>query len=109
LVLQEGGTPMSQSFLDELQSVSKANGWGIVFEPQMNWDSNPTAHLELPNQAWHILLETAKKFATQLTDTEKVNACIHEARTQLSEAILKTAVRLDNLPSVQTQVKMDGI
>jgi hypothetical protein len=109
LVLQEGGAPMSQSFLDELQMVSNTNGWGLTFQPQMNWDDNPTAHLELSNPAWRTLLETAKKFTSQLTDTEQVNTCIKEARAQLNEAVLKTAVRLDNTLSVQTQVKMDGI
>jgi hypothetical protein len=104
LVLQEGGTPTAQSFLDELQTVSKANGWGIVFEPQMNWDSNRTAHLELPYQAWHILLETAKKFTSQLTDTERVNAAIQETRIQLSEAVLTTAARLDSLLNVQARL-----
>jgi hypothetical protein len=105
LVLQEGGTPMSQSFLDELQGVSKANGWGLAFEPQMNWDGNPTAHLELSHHAWPILLETAKKFTSQLTDTEKVNDCIREARTQFSESVLKTAARLDSLMNAQAQVR----
>lgn len=109
LVLQEGGTPMSQSFLDELQMVSKANGWGLTFEPQMNWSDNPNAHLELSNPAWRILLETAKKFTAQLTDTERVNACIQEAHTQLNEAVLKTASRLDSLLSARAQAETDGL
>jgi hypothetical protein len=100
LVLQEGGPPMSLSLLDELRTVSKANGWKFDFQPQKTWDGDPVVHLEMSNHAWQTLLETTKKFTAQLTDTEKVDACIRETRNQLSEAVLKTATRLDNSLSV---------
>ena len=72
-------------------------------------DDNPTAHLELSNPAWRILLETAKKFTAQLTDTERVNACLQEAHTQLNEAVLKTVARLDSLLSARAQAETDGL
>jgi hypothetical protein len=75
----------------------------------MNWDSNPAAHLELSSHAWQILLETAKRFTSQLTDTEKVNACIQEARAQLSEPVLKTAARLESSLNMQARYETEGV
>jgi hypothetical protein len=97
LALREGGTPMCQSFLDKLQSVSNANEWRIVFGPQMSWDDNPTALLKLPHHAWSILLETAKDFISHLSDKEKVDICMQEIRMQFDSDVLNTAMRLDRV------------
>lgn len=105
LVLQEGGPPMSLALLDELRTAAKAHGWNFDFQPQKDWDADPVVHLELSTHAWQVLLETAKKFTAQLTDTEKVDACIWETRMQLSKAVLETAVRLENSLSMQAPVK----
>jgi hypothetical protein len=99
LALREGGAPMSQSFLDELHTVSRKNGWGMIFDAHMKWDSNPAAYLEAPNHAWRTMLETAKQFTSQLTDTATVEACMQDVRIQFSDEVLETAARFDGLIS----------
>ena len=96
LTLQEGGAPMAQSLLDKLHLVATTHGWEINFNLQLNRDSKPSTHSDLPIYAWKILLTTAKNFTSQLTDDDKVENCMQDVHAQFNEVVSKTLVRLES-------------
>ena len=84
-VFREGGETMSQSLLDGLLETSKKHNWQMRFNLQTILDGDYS--LEVLREALPILLETAKQFASGVTDPEIVGAQMQTLSMQFSEAV----------------------
>jgi hypothetical protein len=92
MALSEGGATMSQSLLDELHITAQKYGWQMQFNPQTILDGTlypvPVLRSALP-----VLLETAKRFASRITDPGQVEAQLQKLHAQFGEAVLKNVER----------------
>jgi hypothetical protein len=88
LTFREGGAPLSQQLLDELQSIARKKGWQLKFNPQLLLDGGSESP-EVLKAALPLLLDTSKKFTTQISDSVIVEAQIRSVDSQISEATHK--------------------
>ena len=93
LALQAGGASMSQMLLDELQTQAHKNGWGLKFNPQTILDAGMESDDTL-DEALPALVETAKQFASRLTDAMTVETEMQKIHSQFNEAIHRTVLNL---------------
>jgi hypothetical protein len=85
---QEGGAGMSSALLDEMQMMAQKRGWYLKLNPQTILDGE-SASLDSLREALPVLLESAKRFAAQLTDSDTVEAELQSISLQFSESIHK--------------------
>lgn len=84
---------MSQALLDELQSQAIENGWQLQFNPQTILESANDSPAEL-GEALAALMETARYFATRLTDTMTVETEMQKIHSKFSQAVHSTVASL---------------
>lgn len=89
LTLGEGGAAMSQALLDELQEHARQNDWQLHFNPQTILHSEMDSPARL-GDALTELVEVAKRFVSQLTDTDTVEQEMKKIDTQFGENVRKT-------------------
>ncbi len=85
LVFHEGGKTMSQSLLNKLLEASTEHNWQMRFNPETVLDGDYS--LEVLRKALPILLETAKRYASGVTDPKIVGAQMQSLRMQFDEAV----------------------
>jgi hypothetical protein len=87
-VYQTAGAHMGVLFQDNLRQIAKEHQWQFQFDPQRppNYAEYSLGQLrdELP-----VLLESARRFATHLTDAQSVEAEMQTISAQFSEAFQK--------------------
>jgi len=91
LVSREGGETMSQSLLDELLETSKKHNWQMQFDLQTVVKGDYP--LQILQEALPILLETAKQFASRVTDPQTVDAHMQTLNVQFGEAVHQDVAR----------------
>jgi hypothetical protein len=84
MAFHEGGAVMSQAFMDRLQETSKRYDWQMQFDHQTVLDTTNCSLKEL-REALPILLETAKKFVSEIMDPVAVEARMQAINLQLGE------------------------
>ncbi|HEX5810136.1 MAG TPA: hypothetical protein VFY25_15815 [Anaerolineales bacterium] len=93
LTLGEGGAAMSQALLDELQAHARQNDWQLRFNPQTIVHSELKSPVILAD-ALTALLETAKRFVSQLTDEDTVEREMEKIDAQFGGKIHETVQSL---------------
>jgi len=84
MATHQGGMAMSQALLDRLEGIAKRYDWQMQFNHQTILDSTKYS-LKLLKKALPILLESAKKFVSEIMDPAVVEARIQEINSQLGE------------------------
>jgi hypothetical protein len=85
-VYRTGGGHLGLLFLENLGQTTKERQWQFQFDPK----SLPTYaeySLDVLREELPILVETAKRFASQLTDEKSVEAEVQAISAQFSEAV----------------------
>lgn len=85
LVSHEGGKPMAQSLLDELLETSTRHNWPMQFNLQTVLEGDYP--LRILQEALPALFETAKQFASRVTDPQAVEAAMQTLNVQFGEAV----------------------
>lgn len=86
LAFRTGGAQLGLAFLEHLQLTAKEHQWPLEFD----LDSllvNAEYELRLLREAFPILLESAKSFVAQLTDSNTVEIEMQSISSQFSEAV----------------------
>lgn len=94
IAFSEGGATMSQSLLDELHIIAQKYGWQMQFNPQTILDGTlyPVAVLR---SALPVLLETAKRSVSRITEPGQVEAQLQKLHAQFGEAVIKNVKRYE--------------
>ena len=79
---------MSSALLDDMQAMAENRGWYLKFNPQTIIDGE-SASLDSLREALPVLLETAKRFVSHLSDEVTIDIVIQEISSQFSEAVHK--------------------
>jgi hypothetical protein len=83
MAFHQGGAAMSQALLDKLLETSEKHGWQMQFNLQTVFESTDYS-LKVLREALPILLETAKRFVSDITDPLEVESRMQEISSQLS-------------------------
>lgn len=92
IAAREGGTATTQALLNKLQETASKRGWQIQFNPQTVLEHSDYP-LEVLREAFPALVQTAKEFVSNLTDSASVEAIMQDVSAQFSEAIHKDVER----------------
>ncbi len=85
-IFAEGGSIMADAFLAELQMAAQQNGWQMVFLPSRLMDAKDLS-LAQAREALPILVETAKRFVTKITDKSTADSIMKDVHGRFDEAI----------------------
>ena len=88
ITVGQGGSMMSQAFLDELVKTAKEHSWQIQFIPDTVLDCNDCS-LDVLRRALPVLLKTAKQFVSEITDQDTVDAEMQKIDSRFDETIHK--------------------
>ena len=88
LAFHTGGAQLSLAFLEHLQQTAKEHQWPLEFDHETLL-VNAEYELRLLREAFPILLESARSFASQLTDANTMEAELQSISSQFSEAVHK--------------------
>jgi hypothetical protein len=88
LAFHTGGAPLSLAFLEHLQQIDREHQWQLEFHPETLL-KNSDYQLSLLREALPVILEAAKRFVSQLTDSDTVEAEMQSLSSQFSEAVHK--------------------
>jgi hypothetical protein len=86
LAFHQGGDVMSQALLDQLLETAKKHRWQMQFNSQTVLDSTKYS-LGVLREALPVLLETAKRFVSDITDPAIVEARMQEISSRFSESV----------------------
>jgi hypothetical protein len=92
MAFHEGGTVMSQALLDQLLETAIKHNWQMQFNLQTVLDSTNYS-LEVLREALPVLLETAKRFVSDITDPLIVEARMREVSSRFSETVHRDVAR----------------
>ncbi|MDY0019955.1 MAG: hypothetical protein RBT47_08140 [Anaerolineae bacterium] len=87
---QQGGGLMEKALLDELSAISTEHGWPLAFTSETVLDKAEYP-LDVLREALPVLVDTAKQFATRVTNAELVGAQMQKLTSQFSAAVHKDA------------------
>jgi hypothetical protein len=87
-VFTEGGSFMADSFLSELQSVSKQYNWQVEIGSESLLDASALPLSEF-NKALPALFETARQFVIRISDAETANTIVQNVHSRLGDAVLR--------------------
>jgi hypothetical protein len=91
LVSREGGETMAQSLLDALLETSKKHDWQMQFNLQTIWEGDYP--LQVLQEALPLLLDTAKQYASGVTDPQTVDTHMQTLNVQFGEAVHQDVAR----------------
>ncbi|MBN1261731.1 MAG: hypothetical protein JXB35_13730 [Anaerolineae bacterium] len=91
LISHEGGKPMIQALLDELVETSRKHNWQMQFDLQTILQGDYPLHIL--QEALPVLLDTAKQFASKVTDPQTVEASMQTLHGQFGEAVQQEVAR----------------
>lgn len=87
-VFNEGGSIMADTFLTQLQSKCKQQGWSIKIQPDNLMDVGALSLTET-QESLSTLIETAKQFVAAIIDEATVNQITEDVRSKFDELTLK--------------------
>ena len=88
LEFRTGGAQLGLAFLEHLQQTAKEHQWPLEFDLETLL-VNAEYELRLLREAFPVLLESARSFASQLTDANTIEAEMQSISSQFSEAVHK--------------------
>jgi hypothetical protein len=88
MTTHQGGPAASQVFLDQLIQTAQKRNWQMLFDLQTVLDSTDYP-LEVLREALPVLLETAKKFAAEVTSPSAVEARMKKVSARFNDTVLR--------------------
>ncbi len=90
---RQGGATLVQALIDTLNQTAQAQGWQIQLNPQTILPDNAEYTLETLREALPALLESGKKFISDVTDPSLVEARMEEVSSRIGAAIHRDVER----------------
>lgn len=87
-IFNEGGSIMADTFLAELQSISRQHAWQITIQPGNLLDVSALSLAET-QEALYTLLEAAKRLVIEIIDEASVNTIIQDVRSKFDKFTLE--------------------
>lgn len=92
-VFSEGGSIFAESFMTNLQTTVKNQGWPVDLQPN-SLDASKLSISEA-RKAFPILLETARQFVSNFTDESSSRSIIQKTRSSLGDTALKNVTHFE--------------
>jgi hypothetical protein len=86
LAFRTGGARLSLSLMEHLQQIDREHQWQLQFDPE-TLINNADYQLSVLREALPILVEASRRFVSQLTDPDTVEAEIQSISSQFHDAV----------------------
>jgi hypothetical protein len=88
LAFRTGGAQLSQTLMEHLQQIDRERQWQLQFHPETLL-TNSDYQLRLLREALPVLLESARRFVSQLTDPVSVETVMQSISSQFGDSVHK--------------------
>jgi hypothetical protein len=94
VVSMQGGDAMVQSLLNRLHETAKGHNWDMQFDQQVLLTSSLYS-LEMLKEAFPVLLKTATKFVSDVTDPIIIQTHMEELRSRFGDEVIREVAFLE--------------